>query len=319
MTTINVRPLGEEFSFGARIHGLTRANVEDPDVARQINAVFEDRGLIVFEDVEQSGEMQLALSKALGPLKEHPVKAVSRVDADTMPGVIDLRFEPGADNTLVEIKGKQLANWLPWHFDHCYNNELNRAGVLRALTVPPEGGLTGFADGVQLYQSLSPDLRREIESRNVIYTLDLVYGKIRFGLPDGFRVLHEAKGQLEYSEHAKSMPRAIHPAVWTRKSGEKVLHISPWMSVGIEGDETPHGDELLKQVCHEFLANIRPYYHQWKSTEMLTWDNWRILHCVSGSSPTSRRRMHRTTIRGDYGLGYFEGNARGNSLLEMTV
>lgn len=29
--------------------------------------------------------------------------------------------------------------------------------------------------------------------------------------------------------------------------------------------------------------------------------------------------MHRTTIQGDYGLGYFEGNARGDKLLEMTV
>jgi len=317
--TMNVRPLGDEYAFGARISGVTRESLSDPKLHDKIRSVFEERGLIVFEDVEQSGEMQLALSRALGPLKEHPVPAVSRVDPDTMPGVIDLRYEPGGDVTLVEIKGKPLANWLPWHFDHCYNNELNRAGILRALTVPPEGGLTGFADGIQLYRSLSAELREEIEGRNVIYTLDLVYGKMRFGKPEGFRILHEAKGQLEYSEHAKKMPRAIHPAVWSRKSGEKVLHVSPWMSVGIEGDETAHGEKLLERLCNEILTKVQPYFHHWQGSEMLTWDNWRILHCVSGTNPEYRRRMHRTTIKGDYGLGYFEGNGQGGKLLEMTV
>ena len=45
------------------------------------------------------------------------------------------------------------------------------------------------------------------------------------------------------------MPRALHPAVWTRASGEKVLHISPWMAEGIAGDETEAGDALLETCC----------------------------------------------------------------------
>ena len=31
------------------------------------------------------------------------------------------------------------------------------------------------------------------------------------------------------------------------------------------------------------------------------------------------RRMQRTTIKGDYGLGYFENNGKGDKILEMTV
>jgi taurine dioxygenase len=46
--------------------------------------------------------------------------------------------------------------------------------------------------------------------------------------------------------------------------------------------------------------------HQWKLGQMLTWDNWRMLHCVSGCDADVPRQMHRTTIAGDYGLGYFE-------------
>ena len=52
---------------------------------------------------------------------------------------------------------------------------------------------------------------------------------------------------------------------------------------------------------------------------MLIWDNWRMLHAVSGVDPAYARRMHRTTIKGDYGLGYFENGGTGHKILEMTV
>ena len=34
---------------------------------------------------------------------------------------------------LIEIDGTILGRFSPWHFDHCYNDELNRAGVLRCV------------------------------------------------------------------------------------------------------------------------------------------------------------------------------------------
>ena len=43
---------------------------------------------------------------------------------------------------------------------------------------------------------------------------------------------------------------------------------------------------------------------------MVIWDNHRMLHAVEGCDPTYERRMHRTTITGDYGLGRFEGNKK---------
>jgi len=59
--------------------------------------------------------------------------------------------------------------------------------------------------------------------------------------------------------------------------------------------------------------------HKWQHTEMLIWDNWRMLHSVSGHAPEHGRRMQRTTIKGDYGLGCFENNGKGSTLLAMTV
>jgi len=311
-------PIADELSFGARVSGLTRERLADETLRQDLRTLFEARGLILFEDVEPSSHMHVALSNVFGPMKDHPVASVPRVDGDALPGVIDMKHNPD-DTTIVEFAGKRVSHWLPWHFDHCYNNELNRAGVLRAIDIADEGGLTGFADGIELYRNVDPELLSRIEGRNVIYTLDLSYEHMRFGLPEGFRVLHTQSGHREMAEKAKTLPRAIHPAVWTRASGEKVLHVSPWMAVGIEQNETAEGDAALEAMCQEIVARVKPYFHRWKPTDMLIWDNWRMLHSVSGHDPSKPRRMQRTTIKGDYGLGYFEAGAKGGKVLEMTV
>jgi len=319
MSAIDVKNLRDDLPWGARIFGATRENLQDAAVRRQITEVFEDRGLIVFEDVEASGHMHLAISDVFGPLKDHPVAAVPRADQDTMPGVIDMRVAP-EEGVIVEIDGKRQAAWLPWHFDHCYNNELNRAGVLRAIEIAPNGGLTGFADGIQLYNDFSPELRAKIEGLSILYTVNTSYDEMRFGKPKNFRNIRTYPGLDEIIALSKTMPRAIHPAVWTRKSGEKVLHVSPWMSVGVEGHEDPEGEALLQAVCQEFEAKVKPYHHHWKPSQMLIWDNWRLMHSVTGVDPDATRRMQRTTIKGDYGLGRFENDAvGGHAILEKTV
>jgi len=318
MSSITVSPLRDDLEFGSRISGVNWDNVGDPELGRQIREIFEDRGMIVFEDMEPSSQMHVALSNIFGPLKDHPVKSVGRVDQDLMPGVIDMDHDPNTCG-IAEVEGEQLSSWLPWHFDHCYNNELNRAGVLRAIDIVPEGGLTGFADGIQIYNDISPELREKISDQMVIYTLDLVYDHMRFGKPEGLRDVRRDIKMAATLEIAKTMPRALHPAVWTRASGEKVFHLSPWMAVGLSGHEDPAGDALLEAACQELYRVVKPYYHQWKPTDMLIWDNWRMLHRVTGCKPTYKRRMHRTTIQGDYGFGHFEDNAVGGKVLEDTM
>ena len=302
MDLINVKPLQDDLPFGARITGVTDEVLKHDAIRQQINNVFEERGMIVFEDVEQSAKMQVIISEVFGPLKDHPVKVVERLDQDAMPGVITIRTDPTA--AIVEIDGRQLMTWQPWHFDHSYNNELNRAGVLRAETIAPEGGLTGFADGIQIFKEISPELRQKLEELTIIYTLDLHYSRQTFGLPKTFRDIRPKDSKI--LEIAKTFPRALHPAVWTRRTGEKVVHMSPYGARGILGQETPEGEALFHDVWAKIEQAIKPYFHQWRPGDMLIWDNWRMLHMATGCDPKYDRVMHRTTIKGDYGLGRWE-------------
>ena len=319
MTAIRIEPMASDMNFGLRIHGVTLENSRDAGIRAEINRAFEQAGLIVFAGVEASGAMHVALSDVFGPLKDHPSPAVPRVDQGSWPGVIDMHTRPNESGAM-EVGGKRLISWLPWHFDHAYNNELNRAGVLRALEIPPEGGLTGFLDGIELYNELPADLRSAIEGRDILYRMNVIMENFRFGRPADYRVLSERSASGAVMDAAKGTPRSLHPAVWTRQSGEKVLHVSPWMAEGIAGAEDPEGDALLDAVAREIyrIAETRAYWHSWRLDEMLIWDNWRVLHAVSGHDPKYGRRMQRTTIKGDYGLGRFEGEGEGSKVLEMT-
>ncbi len=305
MNALTVEPIREDLGFGVRVEGVTRAACSDDAVRAQINELFDRYGLLVFIDVEPTPSMQVAVSTVIGPLKDHPSKATPRAGGEL--GVIEIRHLPNVGGR-VRLNGEELSQWLPWHFDHCYNDELNRAGVLRAVEIPSDGGRTGFVDGIALYDALSPDLRDRIRGETILYAMDVILDNLHFGRPADF-VEVEASPEAEavMTEFA-DRPRALHPAVWTRPTGEKVLHVSPWMAKGIDGQEGDEGDALLAAVCDEIfeVAEALSYFHQWAPTDLVVWDNWRVLHAVAGMPPSAGRCMHRTTIKGDYGLGRFE-------------
>ena len=70
--------------------------------------------------------------------------------------------------------------------------------------------------------------------------------------------------------------------------------------------EGPDGDRLLAELIAEMERCMVPYFHTWKPTDMAIWDNWRFIHAASGNPARFPRRMQRTTIKGDYGLGRWD-------------
>jgi taurine dioxygenase len=302
MANLKIEALDESLSFGARVRGVTSDMLKDAEIRDQLNRLFEDRGVIVFSDVEPTSALQVEISQVFGPLKDHPVASVQRADGERLLGVIEISSGPQA--CIVEIDGKPLVTWQPWHFDHAYNDELNRAGVLRSIKTAKDGGRTGFADGIQIYRDMDPAIRKKAEGISVLYNLDLRYTEQRFGLPENFRVVRPHASNLH--ETTANDPRSIHPALWTRDTGETVFHMTPYGARGIEGDESDAAFELLAEIWDEAMRVIRPYYHEWHPTDMVLWDNWRMLHEACGCNPDEDRIVHRTTIKGDYGLGRFE-------------
>jgi len=318
---VTIRNLGDQYSWGSRVSGVTWDNIHDEALRADMQQLFRDRGVIVFEDMEPTPKMQVELSKVFGPLKDHPTKSTPRADPDLDPGVIDMhrppRGDPGHNHGLVEVNGKVVESFIPWHFDHTYNDELNYAGVLRAVIAAPVDGRTGFTCGIELYKAMNPALLAKIEQLNAIYTLDVRLTQIKYGRY--FKTFGDTEVMAGNVAESSIFPRSIHPMIWQRPSGEKVVHFCGFSAVGIEGHENAEGDALFDEAMHDLIRNVNPYWHDWKPTDMLIWYNHRILHAVEGCDPQYERRMHRTTIKGDYGLGRFEGGKKIGEVKRETV
>ena len=312
MAQIDIRPLNTEVNFGARVKGLGWNNIEDEALRGQLRQLFVDRGVIVFEEVEASSQMQVALSTIFGQLKDHPTRNVPRAAPGLAEGVIDMHIAPrqneGHDHGLTLYNGRKVTSFLPWHFDHSYNDELNYAGVLRATVIAPEDGRTGFADGIDIYRRMNPAVLAKIEKLCAIYTLDVRLTQMKFGRY--FETFGDTERERGNTEEAAVFPRSLHPMVWTRPTGEKVAHFCGFSAVGIENMENAEGEAILEEALQEMYRCITPYWHDWTADSMIIWDNHRVLHAVEGCDPKYERRMHRTTIKGDYHLGRFEGGKK---------
>ena len=306
MASLEIRNLSDSLGFGSVAHGVTSAALDDPAVRAKLKATLDDRGVIVCRNVEQTAAMQVKLSEVFGPLKEHPVPSVDRADRDKLPGVIVIASGPGS--CIVEINGKPLVTWQPWHFDHAYNNEMMYAAVLRSLKIAKDGGRTAFACGIQIHNDMDPAIRAKAEGLNVLYNLDLRYDKQRFGLPENFRLVKQHDNSL--SEQNENGRCAVHPAIWTRPQGEKIFHMCPYGCRGIEGDRSDAAFALLAEIWAEAERVMKVYYHEWEQDDMVIWDNTRVLHEATGSNPDEQREIHRTTIKGDYCHGWWENEAQ---------
>jgi taurine dioxygenase len=289
----------DDFAFGARVSGLDFASLEREQTRVELRRLLADKGLLVIEDVTPDHRFQVALSEIFGAVKSYPPAECVQVDGHVIAGVGEMRSEPGR-STIVEIDGVPLAGWMPWHYDQCYNDQPNTARTLRCGRPVQSGGMTGFLDGRDLYRHFDPGLRDEIAKHEIVYGHNLSVADLRYGIPSGFKIV--STPMQRSARPAITNRSASHPAVRVCASGEPILHVSPWMATGLVGSAANDGDALLDAVAKEIarIADSFAFLHRWTTSDMVVWDNLRMLHSASGHDPAETRIMYRSTIHVDH-------------------
>jgi taurine dioxygenase len=244
---------------------------------------------------------QVALSNCFGACQGHPVKPTD-VPRE-YPELVNVRYDPD-DADVYEVDGREVGGWLPWHFDLVYMDKVNHGGILRPMTVPSEGGQTGFIDKIALYAILPDRLKTRIEGLSVLYKLDLDADHQKFGRRASVRLIRHSRNISEIIARQDAFPRVAHPLVYTQaETGRGVLNFSPWFATGVLDLDDDEGAALLDDLAAHCGDESRAYFHDWRHDDMVLWDNWRMLHCAAGVPRGSRRWLQRTTIAGDYALG----------------
>ncbi len=127
MSTLTVQPIQDRSEFGARVGGVNATTSSSLRFARR--SMRSSSGTECWCSRTSSRRRRCTSRSAMcsARSRDHPSKAVSRAGGEDMLGVIELRHEPNQPGAVL-VGGELLSQWLPWHFDHCYNDELNRRG-----------------------------------------------------------------------------------------------------------------------------------------------------------------------------------------------
>lgn len=264
---------------GGLVH-VDRNDLLRDDVVEDIRAALEDRGVLVFPQIDLSDDQQREFTDRLGGTRQ---KSKMKV-----PG-----FDSGAED-IYRITLDKASNLEPdyvlgtffWHMDGVMIDDIvPKAGVLSARQLPTEGGATEFANLYAAYEGLSEEQKREIDDIKAIHSIEA-------GLRPSF-----GSTPKDRAEHYASMsPPMENPLVWTHKDGRKSLIVGTHAD-GIVGMSGPRGRSILWRLVQWAAQPDFVYTHHWKIGDMLIWNNEGLMHRVVPYVDEGRV-MHRTQIAG---------------------
>ncbi|HUH36632.1 MAG TPA: TauD/TfdA family dioxygenase [Spongiibacteraceae bacterium] len=282
--SIEFKPLAGDFGVevvGDDLAKLTREQLYDN---------FVERGLLLLRGRELAPRRQLALSQVFGESDIHPIEAIRHPDC---PELIVLTANEAEDIPSGDPRGDEIVGQIPWHSDLTYTLQPSRGAVLHAVTVPAEGGLTGWIDTAGVYDALSEGLKKRIEGLEVVHSFAAASALTR-----------KSVSEKVSSSSREAFPEVIHPLVHVHpENGRKVLNISPLFTLRIVGLPEAESDALLAELKAFATQETFAYVHHWQKGDVMVWDNWRTMHRAYGYPRKYRRVMHRTTFKSDWTLG----------------
>ena len=304
---ITVRPLSP---FGVEVIGLDLEDEKtlDADTQKLLRNIWVEHGIVLFRNALHSEAAHMRLSRVFG---EPEPSAVKRINEESNPYLMALRQKPGDDSSsmfaLFEVDGQERAGWLTWHWDQSFMPEIVRGALLRMLEPARIDGRTGYIDAIAAYDRLPEKTKQRIEGLEVVYQFTGAQERNPFGLPKSLRIVRQHPQRDETQEQFKrDFPPVVHPLVITqRETGRKVLKLSPMHCQYILGMDKSESDALLQELAEHLVDPRYAYFHTWQADDAIVWDNWRVIHCVTGVPFDVARYGQRTTIMGDYKLGRY--------------
>jgi alpha-ketoglutarate-dependent taurine dioxygenase len=266
-TTADLTPL-----IGTEVRA-DRATLLDGSIARDIRALLEQRGVLLFRGTDMTDDEQLQFAKTLGtPRNEHGTD-ITKVSSDKAKSPIFAEYTEGT---------------YFFHFDDTYMEYPALASVLRARAVAPAGGQTELANTYAIYDDLPEDERDFLDTLQGVHSQETIQRKA-FPNPTDWQLSLWGEGAI---------PATTHPLVWHHRTGRKSLLLGETIRAipGLLKDES---DALIRKLLT--LAD-RPEYiyrHEWQVGDILIWDNTGTMHRVVPFDLTCGRELHRVKLAGE--------------------
>ena len=271
-------PLGR--GFGVEVRGVGVLDVAiDAEAYKAVRAAFEEHSLLLFRDQAIADDIQVAYSRAFGPLEL--TKAAS-VGENSFYSRLTNR---GPDSEIVPQTHRQVlvaqANAL-WHTDSSFKKTPALASVLSARVLPGADGDTEFASTRLAWERLPGDLQAKL--KNAVATHSYANSRDQIH-PD-----------LANAEERKALPPVRWRMNWLNPSnGRRALYIASH-AYAIDGMDDRDARQMLAELMDETTKRDHVYVHKWRQGDVVMWDNRAMLHRGRPWDYSRERSMVRTTI-----------------------
>ncbi|MGW0505013.1 TauD/TfdA dioxygenase family protein [Micromonospora sp. NPDC003241] len=268
-------PLGPH--FGGEVRGLDLDRATDAELAA-VRAALVDRKVLFFADQHLDDDGQVRLGRRLGELTaSHPV--VGGVD-EAHPEVYAL---DSADNGFADV----------WHTDVTFVARPPLGSILRAVTLPPTGGDTTWADSQLAYDSLAEPVRRLVDGLVAVHD-----GNREFGYYLAQR--RGGRGSVWDGEVVTRLDPVEHPVVRVHpETGRRGIFVNPGFTSHVVGVSEAESRAILDLLYAHLTKPEHLVRHRWRTGDVAMWDNRSTAHYANRDYGDARRVVHRITLRGD--------------------
>jgi taurine dioxygenase len=252
-------------ALGAEVSGVDlTSELTDTDIAG-IRQALLDHLVIVIRDQKLTPGDLVRFGGHLGTLTEHPV----------FPHLAG--YPP-----IVEIRnyGKAHSVNEHWHTDVSFAAEPPSLTMLYAVQMPEVGGDTQFANQYLPFEHLS-DAMQEMLCR--------------------LQAVHTGAGTARLAgKDASEAPSSVHPVVRTHpETGGRALYVCRAFCQSLAGMTTRESAPLLEWLFDESSRYEYTWRHQWRTHDLVIWDNRCTLHYAIHDHGDAPRLLHRCTVAGD--------------------
>ncbi len=326
---LTLQPLpGATFGARARFESVTGASalVAAAEAASEAlpDALLEAGGLLVLtglDGISRQPELLLRLSRLFGPEVEdyrrtltdwnniHPEVPEIYVVSNMPPSTLTPPPRPDPPLTAEGGLPIQFPHRRGWHTDQSFRRPPPDISLFYAERPAPRGqGQTLYADGTAAYAALPDDLKARIRDLEGLHVMP-GKGRSEYAARDG-----EPMPDLRPHERPQRQPVVRRhpvsgkPALYLCEAGQMDWYEGPFagMAPGIDGEAAT----LLYRLMTHFTQPAFTYVHEWTEGDLLIYDNRCLIHSATWyDAERVRRRMWRTTVRGNPGSEY-AGEAR---------
>jgi alpha-ketoglutarate-dependent sulfate ester dioxygenase len=267
-------------AIGAVIGGLRADGNVDPAALGELRAALLRHKVVFLRDQGHATDSdQLAFAELLGSVtRPHPTVA-------------------GDGNAVLPIDSEQgKAN--SWHTDVTFVDRPPAISVLRAITLPPYGGTTVWANTAAAYRRLPPALKALADGLRAVHSNLYDYAAERPQIGGVDVKEQDYRREFRHLEFETEHPVVrIHP-----ETGEPTLLLGHFVR-SFAGLSTADFHDLFTLLQRHVTRLENTVRWTWRDGDIAIWDNRGTQHYAVADYDDRPRLLHRITIAGDIPVG----------------